>query len=93
MIGNLQKQETLEDQADFLVIGAGTVGLPTSILLARKTGKRVVCLESGDYHQDGWPISCQPPMTGPRFDCFSKLFRALVGACPGLDAVGRGCTA
>jgi choline dehydrogenase-like flavoprotein len=57
MIGNLQEQGTLEDQADFMVIGAGTVGLPTSVLLARKTGERVVCLESGDYHQDGWPIS------------------------------------
>jgi len=29
------------------------VGLPTSVSLARETGKKVVCLESGGYHQDG----------------------------------------
>jgi choline dehydrogenase-like flavoprotein len=53
MIGDLQGQGAVEDQADFIIIGAGTVGLPTSVLLARETGKRVVCLESGGHHQDG----------------------------------------
>ena len=38
--------------ADVLVIGAGTVGLPLSVLLAAHPTLKVVCLESGGYHQD-----------------------------------------
>ncbi len=36
---------------DVVVIGAGTLGLPTTALLAREAGKRVICLESGGEQQ------------------------------------------
>lgn len=38
-------------EADILVIGAGTLGLPVATLLARDAGRRVVCLESGGARQ------------------------------------------
>lgn len=38
--------------ADILVIGAGTVGLPISVLLAAHKKLKIVCLESGGLHQD-----------------------------------------
>ena len=38
--------------ADVLVIGAGTIGLPISVLLARHPTLKVVCLETGGRHQD-----------------------------------------
>lgn len=38
--------------ADILIIGAGTIGLPMSVLLAARPKLKVVCLESGGLHQD-----------------------------------------
>ena len=52
MINDLQGSGSVEDHADVIVVGAGTVGLPTSVLLARDTSRKVVCVESGGYHQD-----------------------------------------
>lgn len=42
---------SLTRQCDVVVIGAGTLGLPTAALLARDAGLRVVCLESGAAQQ------------------------------------------
>lgn len=42
-----------KSKADVLVIGAGTIGLPVSVLLSMQRKLRVVCLESGGWHQDG----------------------------------------
>jgi choline dehydrogenase-like flavoprotein len=53
MLNDLPGQGAIVREADFIVIGAGTVGLPTSVMLARKTGKTVLCLESGGLRQDG----------------------------------------
>ena len=53
MLNDLTDQGAIAREADFIVIGAGTVGLPTSVMLARKTGKTVLCLESGGLRQDG----------------------------------------
>jgi len=53
MLNDLTGEGALVRNADFVVIGAGTVGLPTSVMLARKTGKTVVCLETGGRRQDG----------------------------------------
>lgn len=53
MIFDLQGRKNIDDRCDIIVIGAGTVGLPTSVLLARETGCRVVCLESGGHRQAG----------------------------------------
>src|SRR6266404_9197065 len=39
-------------RTDFLIIGAGTAGLPTSVLLSRDRRLKVVCLVSGGRHQD-----------------------------------------
>ena len=52
MLNDLKGQGVLSREADFIVIGAGTVGLPTSVLLARKTGKTVICLETGGLRQE-----------------------------------------
>lgn len=54
MINDLDRDGRLEKiVADILVIGAGTIGLPISVLLARHPSLTVVCLESGGRHQDG----------------------------------------
>lgn len=54
MIADLDREGRQERiDADVLVIGAGTIGLPISVLLARHPSLRVVCLESGGHHQDG----------------------------------------
>ncbi len=50
MIRDLQGSGEHDCEADFIVIGAGTVGLPSSVLLARGQA-RVVCLESGGERQ------------------------------------------
>ena len=51
MIRNLLGAGKIHRDADVLVIGAGTVGLVMATAL-HKRGLRVVCLESGDEHQD-----------------------------------------
>jgi choline dehydrogenase-like flavoprotein len=51
MLNDLGGQGALVREADFVVIGAGTAGLPASAMLARKTGKTVICLESGGHSQ------------------------------------------
>jgi choline dehydrogenase-like flavoprotein len=51
MINDLAGQSPSSEDAYFAVIGAGTVGLPLSVLLAEKTGKKVICLETGGYEQ------------------------------------------
>lgn len=38
--------------ADVIVVGAGTVGLPVAAMLAAHPKLKVVCLESGGHHQD-----------------------------------------
>lgn len=59
MLSDLEGQGRLEREAEFLIIGAGTVGLPTACLLAERTGARVVCLESGglDQRDDIHPLN------------------------------------
>lgn len=53
MIDDLEhKDRPARIEADVLVIGAGTVGLPISVLLADRPNLRVACLESGGLHQD-----------------------------------------
>jgi choline dehydrogenase-like flavoprotein len=51
MINNLDTLASCSERADVLVIGAGTVGLVVSVLLARR-GLSVVCLESGGLQQE-----------------------------------------
>ena len=51
MIHNLLSAGRVTREADVLVIGAGTVGLVMATEL-NKRGLHVVCLESGDEHQD-----------------------------------------
>jgi choline dehydrogenase-like flavoprotein len=54
MIDDLDRERRTEKiTADVLVIGAGTVGLPISVMLAARPNLKVVCLESGGHHQDG----------------------------------------
>lgn len=50
MIHDLTGAGQVERQTDFLVIGAGTVGLVLATELAA-LGKRVICLESGGHEQ------------------------------------------
>lgn len=59
MVNDLSDHQTLEDTADFLIIGAGTIGLPTACWIAEETGKRVLCLESGarNQHEDTHPLN------------------------------------
>lgn len=52
MINDLSRQGKVVRSADYIVIGAGTVGLPVSVMLARQNGAKVVCLESGGEYQD-----------------------------------------
>ncbi|MGF6879539.1 hypothetical protein [Paraburkholderia sp. MM5477-R1] len=52
MLNDLGGQGAISRAADFIVIGAGTVGLPISVLLARKTGATVICLETGGLRQE-----------------------------------------
>ena len=52
MLLDLVGQGIVEREADYLIIGAGTVGLPVSVLLAEKFGVKVICLESGAEKQD-----------------------------------------
>ena len=51
MIEDLIGKGCLSKDADYVIIGAGTVGLPTSVLLAEKTGAKVLCLETGGLAQ------------------------------------------
>jgi choline dehydrogenase-like flavoprotein len=51
LIDDLQGHGSVEDRADVIVIGGGTAGLPASVLIARETGAKIVCLESGDRQQ------------------------------------------
>jgi choline dehydrogenase-like flavoprotein len=77
MIKNLLKKGKIDQSADIVVIGAGTVGLMVSSLLAQK-GFSVVNLESGDYEQkdDTHPLndvvykkSTYSSSTNGRFRC------------------------
>ncbi|WP_284126629.1 GMC oxidoreductase [Parerythrobacter aestuarii] len=49
----LAAESALPQEADFVVIGGGTIGLPLARQLALQTGKRVLCLESGGSEQEG----------------------------------------
>jgi choline dehydrogenase-like flavoprotein len=52
MILDLVGSGTTNVEADFLIIGAGTIGLPVAALLAKQLNdKKVVILESGDRKQ------------------------------------------
>jgi choline dehydrogenase-like flavoprotein len=60
MIFNLTGSGTTYTEADFLIIGAGTIGIPVATLLAKKLkNKKVVVLESGDKKQldDSHPLN------------------------------------
>ncbi|MDF2141197.1 GMC oxidoreductase [Paenirhodobacter sp. CAU 1674] len=52
MITDLDASGDATRSSEFVVIGAGTVGLPTAVKLAKK-GRSVTCLESGTRHQEG----------------------------------------
>ena len=52
MIDDLNGKGKIKENADFLIIGAGTVGLIVSSLLTKRTGKKVICLESGGEEQN-----------------------------------------
>ncbi|MDB2559769.1 GMC oxidoreductase [Amylibacter sp.] len=41
------KQNSIE--CDFLIVGGGTIGLTTSVQLAKKTHKDIICLEAGGF--------------------------------------------
>jgi choline dehydrogenase-like flavoprotein len=52
MIRNLTGVGTTHVDADFLIIGAGTIGIPVAALLAKQlNNKKVIVLESGDRKQ------------------------------------------
>jgi choline dehydrogenase-like flavoprotein len=52
MILNLKGSGKTNVNADFLIIGAGTVGLPVAVLLAKQlNNKKIIVLESGDRKQ------------------------------------------
>jgi choline dehydrogenase-like flavoprotein len=59
MMNDLIGRGHLSEDAYFVVIGAGTVGLPTSVMLAQKTGAKIVCLETGGnvQKQDTHPLN------------------------------------
>jgi choline dehydrogenase-like flavoprotein len=52
MINDLIGRGYLSEDAYFVVIGAGTVGLPASVMLAQKTSAKVICLETGGNRQE-----------------------------------------
>jgi choline dehydrogenase-like flavoprotein len=51
MINDLVGRGHLSENVHFVVIGAGTVGLPTSVMLAQKAGVKIICLETGGNEQ------------------------------------------
>jgi choline dehydrogenase-like flavoprotein len=51
MINDLTCKSHLSEDADFVIVGAGTVGLPTGVILAQKTGAKIICLETGGTEQ------------------------------------------
>jgi choline dehydrogenase-like flavoprotein len=67
MIDDLIGTGSHSEESHFVVIGAGTVGLPTSVLLAQKTGAKVICLETGgkEQREDTHPLNAvvQPQMS------------------------------
>lgn len=63
---------------DFVVIGAGTIGLPTSVWLAEETSKSVLCLEAGSHEKT------VEKFFGPVKDLSSKYHGASKGRVFGL---------
>ena len=53
MIKNLLGAGNIVREADVVIVGAGTVGLVMSVLLSNRSSLSVICLESGDMHQEG----------------------------------------
>jgi len=53
LLNDLSGRGSVVVDADFVVVGAGTVGLLTAARLAERTGNKVICLESGGGHQEG----------------------------------------
>jgi choline dehydrogenase-like flavoprotein len=51
MIRDLSGAGSVSRKADIVIVGAGTVGLIASVLLARSGRYSVICLESGGMHQ------------------------------------------
>jgi len=51
MISDLRTAKDADEKADIAIIGAGTAGLLTAVMLARR-GLSVVCVESGAERQD-----------------------------------------
>lgn len=78
MLNDLKGKGACSGEAGFVVIGAGTVGLVTSVMLARRTGQKVICLETGggtqneDHHPQNAVVQLATPYKGAsdgRFRC------------------------
>lgn len=81
MIHDLTGRGQLEEQAAFVVIGGGTVGLPFAARLARDSGQRVICLESGGEQQlaETHPLNEVVQLGRPYDGADHGRFRALGG--------------
>lgn len=81
MLQDLEGQGRVARSVEFLVIGAGTVGLPTACMLAERTGKSVVCLESGGAEQraDTHPLNEVVQLAEVYSGAASGRFRCLGG--------------
>jgi choline dehydrogenase-like flavoprotein len=68
-------------QVDILVIGAGTLGLPVATLLARRSSRTVICLESGGAQQpeDTHPLNEVVQSGTPYLGAEHGRFRCLGG--------------
>lgn len=82
MICDLKSMGQIVQEADFLVIGAGTVGLPTSVMLAEQTGRSVICLESGGLQQSAahHPLNAVASDNGAYKSPSDGRFRCLGGS-------------
>jgi choline dehydrogenase-like flavoprotein len=80
MISDLVGKGSLSREGYIVVIGAGTVGLPTSVMLARKTGAKIICLETGGAQQekDTHPLNKVVELGTPNKGA-SQRFRCLGG--------------
>ncbi|MFC3200259.1 GMC oxidoreductase [Alteromonas oceani] len=52
MITHIEKENGSVIECDIAIIGAGTVGLPVSVQIAQNSDLKIVCVESGDEHQN-----------------------------------------
>lgn len=80
MILDLASQSETAITADIVVVGAGTIGLPVAVLLARR-GLKIVCLESGGQHQrdELHPLNAVEQLGSPYAGADAGRFRCLGG--------------